>query len=522
MENEMKNLEPVRSHTLNLLSLADAAKAWGVSQDYLRFLIFKKKLRAVKIGRNWMTQDDWLSEYFRTIKRKKSKNGGPTVVRDAGGRGESDKKNAGVYFPPVSEINPLKDSRAVSEFPQELPKTVTRVAGEADIISRGINSLQPPSNALHATGRTIRGGDFGLGPVPTSTHSVRSLRHENLAIFSAAQSGRGEGRTGSVGAHGSRHSPTDDSVRFEARRKIGLRMVRFCAALTTLFIFGFLGVRVMDSPLMNDDLFLPLENTNSVSADRVNSFVSRAEFAELYAALKRFAQSPTGLTTSEATGQRARGGSEEGIGIGVSVDDDVRHGDIISFTGSSYRLSEGPYDDKIFGVVSMDPAIVIGSSEDDRMVPVLSSGRSTIRVSTINGEIQGGDLITTSAIPGIGAKATKFGFVVGTALADFRDQDPERIGWIPVAINIRSHTPLDRFVARPLETLRYLLAFLIGISSVVISFIYFGKVAQSGVEALGRNPLAARLIHLGIIFNVALTIAIMLGGVSIAYLIIVL
>ena len=34
----------------DFLPLSIAAKQWGVSQDYLRFLIFKKKLRGEKYG----------------------------------------------------------------------------------------------------------------------------------------------------------------------------------------------------------------------------------------------------------------------------------------------------------------------------------------------------------------------------------------------------------------------------------------------------------------------------------------
>jgi F0F1-type ATP synthase membrane subunit c/vacuolar-type H+-ATPase subunit K len=66
------------------------------------------------------------------------------------------------------------------------------------------------------------------------------------------------------------------------------------------------------------------------------------------------------------------------------------------------------------------------------------------------------------------------------------------------------------------------MAFIIGFSSVVTGFIYFGKVARSGVEALGRNPLAARLIQFGIFINLLLTFGIMLLGGVIAYVIIIL
>ena len=51
---------------------------------------------------------------------------------------------------------------------------------------------------------------------------------------------------------------------------------------------------------------------------------------------------------------------------------------------------------------------------------------------------------------------------------------------------------------------------------------YFGRVARSGVEAIGRNPLATRAIQLGVILNLLLTLVILLVGIALAYLILVL
>lgn len=44
------------------------------------------------------------------------------------------------------------------------------------------------------------------------------------------------------------------------------------------------------------------------------------------------------------------------------------------------------------------------------------AGRLPVKVSTKNGDIAPGDLITTSDIPGIGMKATDPGRVIGKAL----------------------------------------------------------------------------------------------------------
>jgi hypothetical protein len=73
----------------------------------------------------------------------------------------------------------------------------------------------------------------------------------------------------------------------------------------------------------------------------------------------------------------------------------------------------------------------------------------------------------------------------------------------------------------PLASLRYLLAMIVAVASFILGFIYFGKVAKSGVEAVGRNPLASRLIQLNVALNLILTVAIMSAGLLLAYFILI-
>ncbi|MBI2122185.1 MAG: helix-turn-helix domain-containing protein [Candidatus Sungbacteria bacterium] len=210
-----------------------------------------------------------------------------------------------------------------------------------------------------------------------------------------------------------------------------------------------------------------------------------------------------------------------GVAIPVSVaESDAEDGDIISFYDSGYRLSKEGYDPGMVGVVSQKAAIVVNAGSEG-FIPVISSGKALVRVSALNGPIRGGDLITTSIIPGIGVKATGFGQVLGVALADYNEADQEKIGKIPLLVGVRISSPLTFFTTSPQRTLRYLLAFIIAAGSVVIGFTYFGKVARSGVEAVGRNPLAARLIEFSVFLNLFLTLGIIAVGAIIAYIIIV-
>ncbi|MCX6813639.1 MAG: hypothetical protein NT078_00180, partial [Candidatus Azambacteria bacterium] len=48
---------------LQYIPLAEAGEILGTSRDYLNVLVRRGKLRAVKLGRNWFTTSEWLSEY---------------------------------------------------------------------------------------------------------------------------------------------------------------------------------------------------------------------------------------------------------------------------------------------------------------------------------------------------------------------------------------------------------------------------------------------------------------------------
>ncbi|MCX6759881.1 MAG: hypothetical protein NTW46_00875, partial [Candidatus Nealsonbacteria bacterium] len=55
----------------NFISLADATKYCRYSQPYLNLRIRQGKLKAVKLGRNWMTTKEWLEDYLKKIENQK-------------------------------------------------------------------------------------------------------------------------------------------------------------------------------------------------------------------------------------------------------------------------------------------------------------------------------------------------------------------------------------------------------------------------------------------------------------------
>ena len=144
-----------------------------------------------------------------------------------------------------------------------------------------------------------------------------------------------------------------------------------------------------------------------------------------------------------------------------------------------------------------------------------------MKVSSKNGRIMAGDKVTSSSVSGAGMKALQEGSTIGVALRDAQNDDPSKIERIQIALNIHSIEPSNPLVASPSKGLRYLLALFVGGISVVVGFVYFGKIATKGVEALGRNPLAARIIGFGVGVHLLLTVVIILSGALIAYVILI-
>lgn len=225
-----------------------------------------------------------------------------------------------------------------------------------------------------------------------------------------------------------------------------------------------------------------------------------------------------------------------GVGISVPIQGKVQEGDIISSSSKGYTLSSKAYDTSMYGVLTKTPAVGLQRTSEQNPNYVVSLGQVPVRVSTKNGAIAKNDLITSSDTPGVGQKAIKNGYVLGNALEAYSNK--KSVGKILININphfsdtaapdIRTNllsslkSAGNAAFLSPFEALRYLAAALVAIISFVIGFTYFGKVAQKGVEAVGRNPLAGRLIEFSVILNIFLTGVIIFVGLAIAYLILIL
>jgi len=219
------------------------------------------------------------------------------------------------------------------------------------------------------------------------------------------------------------------------------------------------------------------------------------------------------------------------------LDPGVEEGSIISYVDGEYILSIEAYDGNMFGIVSADPSLYLEDRNLESYVLVGSKGEMDVRVSTKNGEIIKGDYLTSSEIPGVAQKADKSGMVLGIALDDYKNPDPNSIGLVASFIDIKSHLKQESLTENlltvisdglssafltPLASLRYIMALIVTAITFAIAFLSFSRLTSRGVEALGRNPLAGSSIKSVIIFNFILTFIIIASGLAIAYLILVL
>ena len=244
---------------------------------------------------------------------------------------------------------------------------------------------------------------------------------------------------------------------------------------------------------------------------------------------------PFSKPTFAQTSGSVQGAASLGIATLVNTNlKNIKDGSVLSNSQNGAILSNTPYDPQVLGVVSRDAAIAISTDNSTNTVPVISNGTIYLLVSTQQGPIAKGDYLTTSTIPGVAVKAVLSGYVLGTALETDNDSNPKLTELIAVDLNLHyyntkptligSLTDIFKFALLPTKNspspiFKYVVAAAVVLASLVLAFLTFGRTAAKGVEALGRNPAASKIIHLGIIFNVGIVVTIALAGLGVAFLI---
>ena len=208
------------------------------------------------------------------------------------------------------------------------------------------------------------------------------------------------------------------------------------------------------------------------------------------------------------------------------VDKEAKSGDVLSKSDEGLIRSKSSYDKNMFGVVVENPSIVLNKASSDT-VPVISYGEVLVTVGNKKGEIKRGDFVTSSDVPGLAVKATESGFVLGKALEDMGDKRKILVFVNIQYRNIEGAPPtfgrVFKFLASALErpenlpeVLRYLFAMVLGGGAFVLGFVSFARSLRSGVEAVGRNPLAKSSIQLAMVLNLGGILTLTAAGIGLA------
>lgn len=228
------------------------------------------------------------------------------------------------------------------------------------------------------------------------------------------------------------------------------------------------------------------------------------------------------------------------------VDEIYEVGDIISRNTvlNTYTLARVVGDEYIFGVIQDTPTVVFRSGAGD--TPVAEFGEVFVNVTTLNGPIQVGDLITSSPIPGKGQRFdSEEGHTLGIALQPFsienststiiHEENEIIIGTILVLLRkndsskVTIQTPTPTIIINeetsdgiPAGTVfRYILAIVFAIGSLYLIFKKLGPNLQQGIVSVGRNPLAKTSIQTMVTFNIILILVISIASLLISFAIIV-
>lgn len=189
-----------------------------------------------------------------------------------------------------------------------------------------------------------------------------------------------------------------------------------------------------------------------------------------------------------------------GVAVNIEINDtDLEPGDIISVTKGGFKRSTQEYDILMFGVVANAPILSVEPKGDNTRA-VVSSGETQVRVTNQNGNIEEGDLITSSSTPGLGQKAISTGYVIGKALQSYTKAEPGLIA-VLVSPSFGGNDSLNGAAGSILnifndpKNAKLMLAAILGVVILAGGAVAVTRLVTTGVAAVGRNPLAKATIY---------------------------
>ncbi len=240
----------------------------------------------------------------------------------------------------------------------------------------------------------------------------------------------------------------------------------------------------------------------------------------------------------------------------VQNNDQVTEGALVSLTGSDptrVTLAEPSNGDSLFGVVTTTGKSLaeLGTEVQDGTL-IAITGDVSVVVSTINGDISSGDVLGVSRIKGVAAKVStsEGATTIGVALSDFSsssvtsrdvstttDEGAEgtvTIGTIKVRLaindfyidNVAKSSVLlgfgESFVGKPVSQSQIVAAAAIAVASILTGGVMMWFAVRGGFVSIGRNPLSGNAVFNGLFYVTLLSVAIIIGGLVVGYIVLLL
>lgn len=199
---------------------------------------------------------------------------------------------------------------------------------------------------------------------------------------------------------------------------------------------------------------------------------------------------------------------------------------------------------RLVGVVVEADTSLVAVNPDENKVQVAKSGSVPVLVSTVNGQIKNGDRIAASPFNGIGMKAIGAGYVVGRALADFKENSKGvtkqqvadkngtvqniTVGYLQIDLNPKFDSDssgdgvsgiqqwVRSLTGHTVSTPRIIVSLVVSVATIIAVIVLIYAAIYGSIISIGRNPLARQSIFraLGHVLLMALLV------VSIAFVLI--
>lgn len=243
------------------------------------------------------------------------------------------------------------------------------------------------------------------------------------------------------------------------------------------------------------------------------------------------------------------------ISQGYQTDAELAPGHIVSIDRDRVNFvikANSDNAEDVLGVVSSEEGALLQMPSEGSNVEVITSGEADILVTDIDGAIRAGDKITPSPISGAGMRAISASRVIAVALEGFSSdiegaqgvtiQDASgndkniSVGIIRAQIGVHDYIPQSEgknivfvtlqeaaqaITGRNVSVAKALIAAGIMLSTLIVVVMLLAGAIQGSMLSLGRNPLAKKTIFSTLFKFIALSTGIFVGGVFVAYFILV-